>query len=155
MIFPFVTVIRENKTILSAALFEIYENFTFEHLLYQADSDYVPGETVRADIQVRGTNTWHRVISGLEGNLIMCTREEQNVADIRFTIQNEQPASPIRSTSNVFNEMMNASAKKILPDTKPTKNHNDRLYNDLLALLHKNNLGWGARNAFITSLLFG
>ncbi|CAG8752860.1 15084_t:CDS:2, partial [Racocetra fulgida] len=122
----------ERKTILSAALFEVDENFTFEHLLYQADSDYTPGESIRIDIQVKGTNTWHHVISGLEESLVMCTREEQNVSHIRFTIQNERSASPISSSSNIFNEMMNASAKKVLPDLKPTTNQ----------LLRKNNLGW-------------
>ncbi|CAG8461157.1 11023_t:CDS:2 [Racocetra fulgida] len=109
MIFPFVTVVRESKTILSAALFEVDESFNFEDLLYQADSDYVSGEIVKVDIQ-----------------------NEQLVSS----------ASQIPSTSNVFNEIMNAATRKSLPNLKLTTNRNDRLYNDLLALLGSNNLDW-------------
>ncbi|CAG8660812.1 15286_t:CDS:2 [Cetraspora pellucida] len=86
MIFPFVSVIRDGKTILSAVLFEVDENLTFEDLLYQADSDYVSEEVVRVDIQVR--------------------------------------------------------AKKCLPNSKPSTNCNDQLYNDILELLRSKNLGW-------------
>ncbi|KAF0390600.1 hypothetical protein F8M41_010812 [Gigaspora margarita] len=142
MIFPFVTVVRESKTILSTALLEVDESFTFQHLLYQADSSYVSGEIV---IQVKGTNTWHNVVSGIDASLKMCTREEQNISHIRFTVQNEQlasSASQIPLTSNVFNEMMNAATRKTLPNLKLTTNRNDQLYNDLLALLGSNNLGW-------------
>ncbi|CAG8747500.1 16393_t:CDS:2, partial [Racocetra fulgida] len=35
------------ETILLAALFEVDESFTFEYLLYQADSDYVFGKIVK------------------------------------------------------------------------------------------------------------
>lgn len=165
MIFPFVTVIRDSKTILSAALFEVDESYTFEHLLYQADSEYVSGEVVRVEIRVKGTNTWHNVVSGVNGSLMLCTREEQNVSHIKFIIQDEHPKSPVPvpSTSNVFNEMMNAASKRVLPDPRPTTNRNDRLYNDLLALLRSNNLGWeyGTQNVAgklfvnkLTSLLY-
>ncbi|CAG8727329.1 9209_t:CDS:2 [Dentiscutata erythropus] len=121
MIFPFVSVIRDGKTILSAVLFEVDENLTFEDLLYQADSDYVSEEVVRVDIQVRGTNIWHMVASGLNGCLRM--------------------------------------SKKCLPNSKPSTNRNDQLYNDILELLRSKNLGWeyGTQNslgvAFINKLV--
>ncbi|CAG8729603.1 28076_t:CDS:2, partial [Racocetra persica] len=134
---------RDNKTILPAALFEVDESFTFEHLLYQADSEYVPEENVKVEIQVKGTNTWHNVVSGINGSLKLCTREEQNHC---FFI--------VSSTYNVFNEMMSAASKKVLPDSKPTTNRNDHLYNDLLALLHSNNLGWEYRTHNIAGKSF-
>ncbi|CAG8847894.1 11802_t:CDS:1, partial [Racocetra persica] len=133
------------KTVLSAVLFEIDESLTFEDLLYHADSDYVSEEVVRVDIQVRGTNVWHMVATGLNRSLRMCIREEQNISHIKFTIQNEQSIfteSQVSSTSNVFNKMMNAAAKKVLPNSKPSTNRNDQLYNDVLELLRSKNLGW-------------
>ncbi|CAG8845624.1 23778_t:CDS:2, partial [Gigaspora margarita] len=162
MIFPFVSVIRNSKTILSAVLFEVDESLTFEDLLYQADSDYISDEIVRVDIQVRGTNVWHKVASGLDGCLRMCTREEQNISHIKFTIQNEQSmfiTSQTSSASNIFNEMMSAAAKKVLPNPKLSSNRNDQLYNDFLELLHSKNLGWeyGTHNSvgisFINKLI--
>ncbi|CAG8688872.1 22961_t:CDS:2, partial [Gigaspora rosea] len=107
MIFPFVSVIRNSKTVLSSVLFEVDKSLTFEDLLYNTDSDYVSEEVVRVDIQVRGTNVWHMVASGLIGSLRMFS-----------------------STSNVFNEMMNAAAKKVLPYSKPSTNCNDQLHNN-------------------------
>ncbi|CAG8559872.1 42298_t:CDS:2 [Gigaspora margarita] len=157
MIFPFVTVRRNGKTILPAALFEVDENFTFEHLLYQADSEYVSGENVKVEIQVKGTNTWHNVVSGIYGSLKLCRREEQNVSHIKFTIQDEyskSSSSIVPSTSNVFNEMMSAASKKALPNPKPTTNRNDHLYNDFLALLRSNNLGWEYGTQNIAGKLF-
>ncbi|CAG8722210.1 11859_t:CDS:2, partial [Racocetra fulgida] len=127
MIYPFVSVIRDRKTILSAVLFEADENLTFEDLLYQADS----------------TNVWHMVASGLNGCLKMCTHEEQNVSHIKFIIQNEQSISTtnqVSSTSNIFNEMMNAAAKKVLSNSKLSTNRDDQLYNDVLELLRNKNL---------------
>ncbi|CAG8671218.1 16602_t:CDS:2, partial [Racocetra persica] len=110
-----------------------------------ADSDYVFGDVVKVDIQVRGTNKWHMVASGLNRYLRMCAHEEQNISHIKFTFQNEHSISTTNqssSASNIFNEMMNAAAKKILPNPKPSTNRNDQLYNDILKLLHSKNLGW-------------
>ncbi|CAG8533354.1 17703_t:CDS:2, partial [Gigaspora rosea] len=144
----------------------INESFTFEHLLYQADSEYVSGENVRVEIQIKGTNTWHNVVSGINGSLKLCTREEQNVSHIRFTIQDKYPKSSssiVPFTPNAFNMMMSAASKKGLPDPRPTTNRNDCLYNNFLTLLRSNNLGWenGTQNiagkSFVnklTSLLY-
>ncbi|RIB23787.1 hypothetical protein C2G38_2139586 [Gigaspora rosea] len=98
------------------------------------------------------------VASGLNRSLRMCIREEQNVLHIKFTIQNEQSiftASQVSSTSNVFNEIMNAAAKKVLPYSKPSTNRNDQLYNDVLELLHSKNLGWehGTQNSIGISFI--
>ncbi|CAG8818769.1 19566_t:CDS:2, partial [Gigaspora rosea] len=64
-------------------------------------------------------------------------------------------ASQVSSTSNVFNEIMNAAAKKVLPYSKPSTNRNDQLYNDVLELLHSKNLGWehGTQNSIGISFI--
>ncbi|KAF0399384.1 cell cycle checkpoint protein rad17: PROVISIONAL [Gigaspora margarita] len=49
---------------------------------------------------------------------------------------------------------MNAVAKKVLPNSKPSTNHNDQLYNDVLELLYSKHIGWkhGIQNSI--SILF-
>ncbi|CAG8756600.1 21464_t:CDS:1, partial [Gigaspora margarita] len=49
--FFFVSIVRNNKTVLFVVLFEIDERLTFEDLLNYANSDYVSEEAVRVDIQ--------------------------------------------------------------------------------------------------------
>ncbi|CAG8659128.1 12410_t:CDS:2 [Cetraspora pellucida] len=120
--------IRESKRIISAALFEVDESFIFEHLLCQANSDYVSEKIVKVDVQPKDMNTWHKVVSGIDASLKICIRKEQNISHIWFTVQNEQlvfSLSQILSTSNVFNEIMNSVIKKILSNLKLIMNHND------------------------------
>ncbi|CAG8779396.1 3538_t:CDS:2, partial [Cetraspora pellucida] len=137
---------RESKSLnkVHETLFEIDENFIFEDLLFQADNDYVSGELVHVEVRVRGEKTWHFVASGVTCSLRICTKDEQNISHIKFTIIDgkQNIVHNVATKTNAFDHLMNAAKLKALPNPKTGTDQNDNCYNDILMLLHNHNLGW-------------
>ena len=140
-IYLFISVQRNGKPIIKESATSIELPGTLADLFLAATSfSEIPPVDIQVRFQTHGSSQWHDIKMGIEENLDLLVYLRAN--HIQFYLNDSDIlSSPNKNMPNALEILMQNSKKLQLPPTKSHTLRTDLLYNHLLEILRKKELG--------------
>ena len=141
-LYLFVSVQRNGISIIKESATSIETPGTVADLFLTATSFHeLPPTNIQVCFQAHGSLQWHDIKMGIEEDLDLLVYLKAH--HIRFSLNdNIIPPSPDKNIPNALEILMQNSKKIQLPPAKSYAIRPDLLYNHLLEILQKKELGW-------------